>query len=109
MFLRGCRQPWFRVLYFPASSPLSSLDINGTFLQGTDAGGDEGSGEKSGEKGGGRGRKGKGGGRSKDPPATAEKLDSAMESYWGNGKAAAGEEVRVPYVQEFSIFTLCCS
>ncbi|CAN0394891.1 unnamed protein product, partial [Ectocarpus fasciculatus] len=39
----------------------------------------------------GRGRKGK------DPPATAEKLDSAMDSYWGNGKAAEaapeGDEV----------------
>lgn len=27
-------------------------------------------------------------GKGKDPPATAEKLDSAMDSYWGNGKAA---------------------
>ncbi|CAM9443717.1 unnamed protein product [Ectocarpus sp. 4 AP-2014] len=31
---------------------------------------------------GSKGRKGRG------PPATAEKLDSAMDSYWGNGKAA---------------------
>lgn len=46
---------------------------------------------KAGGKGG--GRKGRGG-RGKDPPATVEKLDSAMESYWGNGKAdaASGDE-----------------
>ncbi|CAN0347404.1 unnamed protein product, partial [Ectocarpus sp. 12 AP-2014] len=40
----------------------------------------EGGNADSGGKG--RGRKGR------DPPATAEKLDSAMDSYWGNGKAA---------------------
>ncbi|CAM9809799.1 unnamed protein product, partial [Pylaiella littoralis] len=60
--------------------------------QGAEGGGDSGkAGDgKSGGKGGGRK-----GGSGKEPPATVEKLDSAMESYWGNGKAAdegKGEE-----------------
>lgn len=51
-------------------------------------------GAKEGAKGGAGRKRGGGRGKGKDPPATAEKLDSAMESYWGNGKAAdATEEV----------------
>lgn len=73
------------VLRYPSSLVLS---------QGAEGGGDSGkAGDgKSGGKGGGRK-----GGSGKEPPATVEKLDSAMESYWGNGKAAdegKGEEVR---------------
>lgn len=83
---------------YSSNPPPAHLSVRLLRSRNVSQGAVESQGEGEGRKKGGRGGKGK------DPPATAEKLDSALESYWGNGngKAADTEEVHT-CVTSFSV------